>query len=270
VTVHLYTLCWNEADMLGFFFRHYDSWVDRYVIYDDGSSDGSLDLLCRHPRVELRRFSRTSPDSFVLSQRDLQNRVWKESRGRADWVVITALDEHLHLRRCPMSEYLEECTRAGVTLVPAVGYQMLSDEYPAAGEWLCQSRTQGAPYGLMNKLSLFKPDAIQETGYIVGRHLCAPAGELRYPARDELMNLHYKYLGFDRTLRRHREQSFAVGDVDVTERWGFQYHWRAEKLREDWEGFRARLVETGSPGFDPCLAFEPPIWWRAEDSPAGA
>ena len=38
--VHLYTICWDEADMLGFFFRHYDSWVDRYVIYDDGSTEG--------------------------------------------------------------------------------------------------------------------------------------------------------------------------------------------------------------------------------------
>ena len=29
--------------MLAFFFRHYDPWVDRYVIYDDGSTDGSLE-----------------------------------------------------------------------------------------------------------------------------------------------------------------------------------------------------------------------------------
>ncbi len=51
--VHLYTLCWDEADMLGFFFRHYDSWVDRYVVYDDGSIDGSLTILAGHPKVEL-------------------------------------------------------------------------------------------------------------------------------------------------------------------------------------------------------------------------
>lgn len=269
MTVHLYTLCWNEADMLGFFFRHYDSWVDRYVIYDDGSTDGSLDVLRRHGRVEVRRFSRTSPDSFVLSQREIQNRVWKESRGHADWVVITALDEHLHLARCRMSDYLEECTRVGVTLIPAIGYQMLSDEYPAAGEWLCRTRTQGAPYALMNKLSLFKPDAIEQTGYHVGRHVCAPAGELRFPSRDELMNLHYKYLGFERTLRRHREQGFALGDKDVAEKWGGQYYWTAERLREEWDGFRRRLVDTGAPGFDPGRNFEPPIWWRDAKSLEG-
>ena len=113
--VHLYTVCWNEADMLPFFFRHYDSFVDRYVVFDNGSTDGSLDILASHPKVELRRFERTVPDSFVQSHRELQNRVWKGSRGIADWVVVTAIDEHLEAKE-DMGAYLSACTRAGITL----------------------------------------------------------------------------------------------------------------------------------------------------------
>jgi len=30
--IDLYTRCWNDAHMLGFFFRHYDTLVQRYVI----------------------------------------------------------------------------------------------------------------------------------------------------------------------------------------------------------------------------------------------
>ena len=41
--VDLYTVCWNEADFLPFFFRDYDPWVDRYVVYDDGSTDGTAE-----------------------------------------------------------------------------------------------------------------------------------------------------------------------------------------------------------------------------------
>ena len=33
--VHLYAQCWNDEFMLPYFFRHYDSFVDRYVIFDD-------------------------------------------------------------------------------------------------------------------------------------------------------------------------------------------------------------------------------------------
>src|SRR6185503_2039717 len=98
--VHLYATCWNEIRLLGFFFRHYDRFVQRYVIFDDGSTDGSLDLLQGHPKVELRRFYRRDCDSFTLSERDLFNHCWKESRGfrggpQADFVIICDVDEHL-------------------------------------------------------------------------------------------------------------------------------------------------------------------------------
>ena len=114
--VHLYTICWDEADMLGFFFRHYDSWVDRYVIYDDGSTDGSREILSAHPKVELRNFPRTDPDSFVLSHRAMQNEAWKESRHRADWIVVTAIDEHLHVPGRAMADYLAEMADRGVSV----------------------------------------------------------------------------------------------------------------------------------------------------------
>src|SRR5512133_1799442 len=123
MTVHLYTISWNEADMLGFFFRHYDPWVERYVIYDNGSTDDTVSLLQTHPRVEVRKFLRTDATSFVRSHTDLQNQIWKESRGKADWTVMTAIDEHLHVPGISMRDYLEKCGRRGITCIYGLGYQ---------------------------------------------------------------------------------------------------------------------------------------------------
>jgi hypothetical protein len=52
VIVHLYAQCWNDGWMLPFFFRHYDRLVDRYFMFDDGSSDGTSSILSSHPKVE--------------------------------------------------------------------------------------------------------------------------------------------------------------------------------------------------------------------------
>jgi len=45
--VHLFALCWNECSTLPFFFRHYDRIVSKYFIYDNGSTDGSVEFLSR-------------------------------------------------------------------------------------------------------------------------------------------------------------------------------------------------------------------------------
>jgi glycosyl transferase family 2 len=55
VTVHLYTFGWNEMPMIGFFLRHYEPWVDKFIFFDDGSTDGTLELLASKSNVEIRR-----------------------------------------------------------------------------------------------------------------------------------------------------------------------------------------------------------------------
>jgi Glycosyl transferase family 2 len=183
--------------MLGFLFRHYDPLVQRFVVYDDGSTDDSLEILRSNPKVEVRPTPPYSdPDSRILSGTSILECCWKESRGVADWVIVTDIDEHLYHHR-DLEGYLKTCKERGVTIIPALGYQMLAEEFPKEGIWLCRSVTMGAPWHKMNKLNIFAPDEIESTNYQPGRHRAALVGNVVAPARDELLLLHYKFLGFD-------------------------------------------------------------------------
>lgn len=199
--VHLYAQCWNDAWMLPFFFRHYDGLVDRYFMYDDGSRDETLSLLESHPKVERRRFVRHVAASFVLSEQSFSDQCWKLSKGLADWVIVTDIDEHL----CHSGEraYLSSCKAAGVTAIPALGFQMISDREPMSGQSLARDYRMGTAWEPMMKLSVFNPDAISEINFDPGRHRANPTGQVRFPDADELLLLHYKYMGFERTHRRH-------------------------------------------------------------------
>ena len=255
--VHLYALCWNDAFMLPHFFRHYDAFVDRYIIFDDGSDDGSRDVLAGHPKVELRDFSWSDPTSFVLSEKEFSNECWKESRGKADWVIVTDLDEHLY--HSAFVDYLDRCLAAGVTAIPALGFQMVSDEVPTDDARLVDAVPTGAPFDEMMKLSVFCPDAVTETNFTPGRHKAQLAGDIHFPDHDEVLLLHFKYLGVARTLARQRALLARLGQVDLENRWGHQYGWPPGEVERDWQAFTAHSIDVRQQATD---AYPFNRWWR--------
>lgn len=258
--IHLYAQCWNDEWMLPFFFRHYDPWVDRYIIYDDGSLDATASILAAHPRVETRAAVRQVASSFALSEKALSDECWKESQGHADWVVVTDIDEHL-FHPAPR-QYLSACRRAGVTLVPALGFQMIADETPEREDILAIRYSRGAPWAQMMKASIFDPDAISEIDFSIGRHSAAPIGRVVAPARDEMLLLHYKYLGFERTAERHRQLRTGLGTLDAERGWGHKYSWSEKQLREDWDDVTRRAVDIHAATKDPRWRYPFEPWWN--------
>jgi hypothetical protein len=248
--------------MLGFFFKHYDCVATRYIVYDDGSTDESLEVLRTKPNVEIR----PPPDLVDSTSRMASNLVfhencWKESRDRADWVIQTDVDEHLYHRDLPT--YLTRCKAAGITIIPALGYQMISDRFPSTDKDLAKEVVFGAPWVQMNKLSIFSPDDVTATNYTVGRHAAAPTGNIIAPDREEVLLLHFKYLEFAQVARRHKRFSTRLLERDRANRWGHKYLWSDEELRADWMNVQACAVDVSSDDLQPWRSHNAPRWWAA-------
>lgn len=258
--VHLYAQCLDDERMLPYFFRNYDGLVDRYVIFDDGSTDRSLSILHDHPRVEVRSFDRSVAESFVLSEQALSNECWKESRGQADWVIVTDIDEHLHHRH--FREYLSSMLAQGVTLIPALGFQMISESIPAPEDNLSETITRGAPWEKMMKASIFDPDGIAEIAFTHGRHKAEPTGIVRVPDTDEMLLLHYKYVSLEQTHARHQQLNRGLRSVDVQNGWGHKYSWSLDQLRADWEAIAAASVDVASMRDSISDGYPFDRWWE--------
>ncbi len=219
--IDLYCLCWNEARIIPYFLRHYADLVDRFFIFDNHSTDGSVARLSGDPRVRLFQFDVTG-DSFVEAERRLSDVMWKSSRGAADWVVMVDMDEHIH--HPDLRAHLAMCRRDGVTAIQATGYEMIADAFPPADAMLSEAVTTGFRYAeSLDKLCLFDPNAIEESHFRAGRHSAAPSGRIVWDETRSVKLLHYKQLGLDYFIKRTGELRTGLRKGDLRNGWGAHY-----------------------------------------------
>lgn len=240
LTVHVYTHCWNDERMLPYFFLHYDGIADKYFVFDTGSTDRSLEILQSHSQVQLSTV-KPEGDSFVEENTSRQNECWKQSRGAADWVIITAIDEHLY--HPDLRGYLKRCRNEGVTLIQAEGYEMVSEEFPRDGGPLYKRIKRGMRSAeWFDKVQAFDPDKIEEINYDHGRHFAQPAGDVVRSVPGEVKLLHYKFLGLDYVVPRYAQLRTGLRSKDIAMSWGSQYLWDAERIVEQYEEIKRNAV----------------------------
>jgi hypothetical protein len=111
---------------------------------------------------------------------------------------------------------------------------------------------------MYSRMALFRPDRIQETNYGPGRHRAQLQGTIAFPERDEIANLHYKYIGMEQTHARQQALGAKLGAMDRAQGWGGQYY-------SDEGGFRAQFNEIKAASIDVSEVTEhnPALcWWR--------
>jgi hypothetical protein len=210
--------------MLPYFMRHYQPYVERFIIHDDSSNDGSVEFLRQYPNLELNSFKNRSNlfvFSFVKKALKFSNNEWKKSRGEADWVIVCSIDEHLYHEN--LLGYLEYCQQQGITILPTLGYQMVSDRFPQVEARLCDTVVKGTPLRKWNKICIFNPNAIEEINYEPGRHTASPTGNVVFPKTTEIKLLHYKYLGIDYLKERQAQLATGMRIGDKLKKFGYHY-----------------------------------------------
>lgn len=241
--IHLYTILFNEERMLPYFFRHYDQYVEKYVIADDGSTDGTLAILSAHPRVEIRP-SPVNRQDVCGSGATWKSNAWKESKGEADLVIVCDVDELVYHE--DLAGFLEEKTRQGFNILEPIGYQMRSDSFPATQGQIYDEVVHGWTDTMYNKPCVINPNVIDEVNYTNGCHEVRrprPHHKVKLLRGDPAFKLlHFKYLGLDYVRSRYTELRAKLGETDLEKGAAPQYSFADAQLRGIFErGFQRVL-----------------------------
>ena len=228
----VYFCLWNEARLLPFFLAHYGPACRRIVALDDGSDDGTLEILAAHAKVEIRHMPEER-DSWVAASTRWWNQVWQESRD-ADWVGIVVTDE---IVGPDLPAALARHKAAGHTVLKPRGFDMIAETADAA------AAVRGVSSRWSSKPCLFRPDKITALTLEYGNHDARFEGEVVLCEPDDLVLRHYRFLGREETWARFKALDAKRRPGDKAQGLGVHY----EVARAEFDEKFDRILRTATP-----------------------
>jgi hypothetical protein len=225
-----YAICWNEIKMLPYYFRHYETFCEKIIIYDNGSNDGSQEFVKNHPKGVLRTYDtqgQIRDDVYIK----IKNNCWKEACGKADYVIVGDIDEFIYHPN--IFKFLEEHLQFSI-FKPA-GWNMVSNKFPTTSGQIYSEVKTGAHHGGQSKPILFDPKRVKEIAFAPGCHglnqkKLSHEGKFWWFRQQQynentspLKMLHFKFMGMNYVYGRYQLMARRLSAVNRKHGWGFHY-----------------------------------------------
>ena len=238
--IWLYTLCWNEMAILPFVVEYWEKlMLDKVIVYDNGSTDGSLEFLASIPYVEIRHFDSDGMNDVI--QRDIKNSCWKEAVGKADFVIVCDMDELLYSD--DFEGELQKMKDGGFNVLGCKWYTLCEDFMPEHKDGVLlhtqchkfySQRIQKVRPDL-GKFTLFDPNLVEDMRYGVGCHYSCVRPQLNLYETNGISGIHIdKGFGVDYMIRRRGFMNNRLSETNRKNNYCFEYGYSAEKIREEY------------------------------------
>lgn len=217
-----FSVIYNEAPMLKWFLRHYETFVDRMVFWDEHSTDGSRELIHAHPKAQLRDWPHRGLDD---EQFRLTANYWPSKDGvkhGVDFVAFVDADELLY-HPDPITALQTESADAvrskGYALISATGWPQ--DD----GRQIYQQVRTGVTQDNYSKTLWRRPGFAID--YSHGRHdIHCFDGRISEDTKWKLFHLHHVGGPQETKFRNQRNLNRAID-----KKFAWAYEPKQEKLR---------------------------------------
>lgn len=230
--ITLYTFCYNEKDILPYFLNHYSKIVDKIVVYDNQSTDSSIDILksFKGCEIEIRDYLTNNQIQDDILTRT-KNNCWKDDNS--DYIIVVDIDELLYHPN--LREFIE--SNPDVDYFTPVGYDMVSDGVPTDyTKQLYEIIREGAPSINYSKKVLFKRKYVTETGFGYGAHSANYRGTkplIQYISKGDLKLLHYKCIDLEYVIAKHKHYDERRSNFNRIMGLGLHYGYSREQITSE-------------------------------------
>lgn len=216
VNIKVYTFCYNSEQILPFIINYWKQYATSVVVYDNMSTDKSVEILSKYDWIEVRHFDtnkKHDPDKMM----QIKNNCVNESKSsKADYVMICDLDEVLYCYDSLMHD-LAIAKQNGIKVFNSVYYNAIVNKFPASSQTLLQniSGVKLVKNINVNKVLLFDPSINIKFSNL--QNNCTYDNNIK---TGEINIIHNKMIGLDRFLN---EQLDYIKRINKTNKYAMTY-----------------------------------------------
>ena len=247
----LYTLCFNESDTVEYAVDYWNRLgVDKAIIFDNESTDNTVDKLSQYDWIEVRNFHTDGMTDDLHAI--IKNNCWKEQKGRENtWCLICDFDEWLYSP--DINSLIDKMEKEDCSVLGTKWYAICNDSTPPReeGKLLHQQSNKfylqdvNRNYPELGKFMLINPNKIDDMGWSVGNHICNPKGDFKIYVADinEAVAIHLNK-GFSEQyfVDKRKRMAKRLSELNKMKGYCFEYNYPEDMSRKEYRDYQKDSV----------------------------
>lgn len=250
-----YCLCYNEEFIIPWIVQYWEKirkdGIDLHVyVWDNYSTDKSVEMLSKYDWITVNYFKTEGQDD--IRQAMIKNTVWKNSKGKADFVCVTDFDEIIWSN--DLKSELQKMKDGGYNVLGTQWFAFCGDKIPEYSEdkYLHQLVKRGyrqeinhmPEYKDFGKFMIIDPNKIDDMHWSVGNHICNPSPEIKLYISYKIVAFHVnKGLSEDYFVGKRKIMGANLSKTNRQYNMCYEYNFPEEKSREEYREYIKKSVE---------------------------
>lgn len=236
------TLCKNEMDILPFVRKYWERISADVIVYDNGSTDGSLEYLSDIPYVTIKHFDSDGHNDII--HKNVKEQAYLEYKNDYDIIIITDMDEVFFFD--DFKAVSEAFIDGGYNILMTPIISLCEDFKPpfSADKYLhqlChkfyrQRMNHMKGFDDFSKLSIFNTKITDKVEMSVGQHYVKTSPDMKIMLSNNGFNLHIdKGFGLDYKYKVRQRMYANLSDTNKRYGMAIEYADSYEKLEREYK-----------------------------------
>lgn len=243
-------LCKNEEDIIPFCIDYWKRIADKVVVYDNGSTDSSIELLSKHDWIEIRTFDSDGQNDPL--QKQIKELAYKEFREFYDVIIISDMDEVFYFEN--LEKELDKMINGNYDAMLLPLYSLCEDSKPQYEEGkllhqLCHKFYKQRMNHMENlqdftKISIFNTNTVLFLNMSVGQHFVYTVPTQNFIIAEDAFGLHIdKGLGEDYYVARRKKMGDNLSKTNRQCGMCIEYLKSEEESRKEYREHQAKSFD---------------------------